>query len=106
MKMGKDRGGNPHPGNHIHVWAREAGFDRAQITCSTGSWCFSSPTERQYWGGSFVARAESSGWSTKALEGGYATQDDLKEMVDGWRAFVEDDDAWYGLLHGEIICRK
>lgn len=106
VRMGHDRGSNPHPGDHIHVWARKAGFERDQITCSTGSWCFSGPTERAYWGGSFAARTESSGFAKNAVEGGYATSEELKEIAGAWRAFVEDDDAWYGLLHGEIVCRK
>ena len=49
--MGKTKGGNPHPGRYIHVWAEEAGLDRANIKKSAGSWCFSSPEERQIDGG-------------------------------------------------------
>jgi hypothetical protein len=41
-----------------------------------------------------------------AVEGGYATVEGLKEMADAWRAFVEDENAWYGIMHGEIVCRK
>ena len=106
MRMGREGGSNPHPGNRIHVWAHQAGFDRSQITCSTGSWCFSSPDERAYWGGSFAARTESSGFATKAVNGGYATREDLKEMADAWRAFIDDEEGWYAILHGQIICRK
>jgi uncharacterized protein YneR len=58
------------------------------------------------WGGSFAARTESSGFAKLAVEGGYATAEGLKEMADAWRAFVDDDDAWYGIMHGEIVCRK
>ena len=106
MRVGRDSGSNPHPGNRIHIWAYEAGFSRSQITCSTGSWCFSSPEERAYWGGSFAARTESSGFATKAILGGHATREDLKEMADAWRAFVHDEEGWYAILHGQIICRK
>ncbi|KAK3703247.1 hypothetical protein LTR37_014587 [Vermiconidia calcicola] len=105
-RMSRDRGGNPHPGSHIHMWAQQAGFERSQITCTTGSWCFSSPDERAYWGGSNAARAESSGLAKTAVGKGYATADDLTKMVNAWHDFVRDDNAWYAILHGEIICRK
>lgn len=51
-------------------------------------------------------RAVSSGFVTTAIQGGSSSQEDLDDIVKGWRAFVEDDDAWFGLLHEEIICQK
>ncbi|KAF7166058.1 hypothetical protein CNMCM5623_009973 [Aspergillus felis] len=106
QRMGKAKGGNPHPGRYIHVWAEEAGFDRARIRKSTGSWCFSSPEERQYWGGSMGERVRSSGLAKTAVQEGYATKEELEEMSKGWSEFVEDEQAWFGLLHGEILCWK
>lgn len=41
-----------------------------------------------------------------AVEGGYATKEELKEMADAWKAFVDDEEGWYAILHGEILCRK
>jgi ubiquinone/menaquinone biosynthesis C-methylase UbiE len=104
-RIGRARGGNPHPGNQIHSWARKAGFERAQISCSTGSWCFSSAEERAYWGGTMADRALSSGFARVAVDGGYATPEELAGIAQAWREFVDDEDGWFGLLHGEIICR-
>ncbi|WVN89630.1 uncharacterized protein L203_104859 [Cryptococcus depauperatus CBS 7841] len=106
QRMGKAKGGNPHPGRHIHVWAEEAGFGRANIRKSTGSWCFSKPEERQYWGGSMAERVRSSGLAKTAVKEGYATEEELENLSKGWREFVEDEQAWFGLLHGEILCWK
>lgn len=105
-KMGKAKGGDPHPGRFIHVWAVEAGFARADITTSAGSWCFSSDEEREYWGGSMEGRIRGSGFRDMALGEGFATSEDLEEIARGWRAFREDPNAWFGLLHGEMLCRK
>lgn len=105
-RMGTDKGGNPHPEARIHVWAEKAGFARESITKSAGAWCFSSDEEREYWGGSMRERAESSGWAEMALEKGYATREELDGVARGWDAFRKDPDAWFGMLHGEIICRK
>ncbi|RHZ48185.1 hypothetical protein CDV55_100253 [Aspergillus turcosus] len=105
-RMAKARGGNPHPGRYIHVWAEEAGFEKARIKKSAGAWCFSSPEEREYWGGSMEARMRSSGFAKMAVEEGYATKEELERIADGWREFVRNDEAWFGLLHGEILCWK
>lgn len=105
-RMRRAKGGNPHPGRFIHIWAKEAGFPGESIKKSAGSWCFSSPDERKYWGGSMEKRARSSGFAATAIEEGFATQEDLEKIAMGWRAFVEDEDAWFGLLHGEILCWK
>ena len=105
-RMQGAKGGNAHPGRMIHVWACEAGFERERVVRSTGSWCFSSPEERRYWGGSMGERARSSGFAKGAVEEGFANVEDLERIADGWRAFVEDEDGWFGLLHGQSLCWK
>ncbi|KAF9579428.1 hypothetical protein BGW38_004309 [Lunasporangiospora selenospora] len=77
-----------------------------EITCSSGAWCFASPEERAYWGGLFEERTLSSVFATNALELELATQEELNEMVKAWRTWTEDDNGWFSVLHGEIICRK
>lgn len=103
-RMGADKGGNPHPGSRIHVWAEEAGFAREEIVKSAGTWCFSSDEEREYWGGSMEERARSSGFAKMALEEGYSTREELGLIAEAWTRFRDDGHAWFGLLHGEIIC--
>lgn len=105
-KMVKGKGSNPSPGRYIHVWAHEAGFDRAKIQKSAGTWLFSSRAEREYWGGSMAARAVSSGFTKTAIEEGWTTREELDKMARGWREYVEDEDAWFAVLHGEIVCWK
>ncbi|GES59899.1 ubiE/COQ5 methyltransferase [Aspergillus terreus] len=105
-RVARAKGGNPHPGRYIHVWAEEAGFDRARIRKSAGSWCFSSPQEREYWGGSMAGRFRSSGFTKMVTEEGLASADELETIVEGWREFVEEETGWFGLLHGEILCFK
>ncbi|EEP80227.1 conserved hypothetical protein [Uncinocarpus reesii 1704] len=106
QRMGKEKGGNLEPGRYVHVWAQEAGFERDSITCSAGSWCFASREEREYIGGTFAERMLSSGFATAAVEGGFATEEELAKISASWRAFVNDDNGWLGILHGELICRK
>ncbi|KAF9886367.1 hypothetical protein FE257_011512 [Aspergillus nanangensis] len=105
-RMGKAKGGNPHPGRYIHVWAEQAGFARGSIRKSAGAWCFSSPEEREYWGGSMEGRFRSSGFAKMAVEEGYASVEELEVIARGWREWVEEEMGWFGLLHGEILCWK
>ncbi|KAJ6442625.1 ubiE/COQ5 methyltransferase [Purpureocillium lavendulum] len=105
-EMASAKGGNPHPGSRIHVWAEQAGFPRDRVARGAGSWCFSSDEEREYWGGSMGQRARSSGFATMAVDEGFSTAEELEEVRQGWDEFREDRDAWFGLLHGEILCRK
>lgn len=30
----------------------------------------------------------------------------LDEIVQGWEEFRNNKDAWFGLLHGDILCHK
>ena len=105
-KLSAVKGCTACPGRFIHVWAREAGFEPRQIRTSAGAWCFSSPEERADWGGSMEERAKDSGLARMAVEAGLATKEDLEAMARGWRTFVEDDNGWFSVLHGEIICTK
>lgn len=50
-KIARAKGGNPHPGSWMHVWAEGAGFQRKGIVKSASAWCFSTDEEREYWGG-------------------------------------------------------
>lgn len=106
VRMAAEKGGNPHPGGKIHVWARNSGFEMASIQRSAGSWCFSSPEERRYWGGSMEERITDSGLAKKAIYEGFATGEELDEMARAWGQWTEDEEGWFGVLHGEVICGK
>jgi hypothetical protein len=41
----------------------------------------------------------------RAVELGLARQDDLEEIAAGWRRWASHEDAWFAVLHGEVICR-
>ncbi|KAL2850649.1 UbiE/COQ5 methyltransferase [Aspergillus pseudoustus] len=100
-------GGNPHPGSKLHVWAKEAGFELEdhRVKRSAGAWCFSTPAEREYWGGGMARRMEDSGFVEKALAEG-VPREELGQIVAGWREWVDDKEGWFGVLHGEILCWK
>lgn len=105
-RIAKSRGGNPNPGRLIHAWAAQAGFERARIQKSAGTWCFSTPEERRYWGGTMGSRMTKGGLATNAVEGGFATMEELETIAKGWQDWVDDEDGWFTVMHGEILCWK
>ncbi|KAJ5433848.1 hypothetical protein N7491_004443 [Penicillium cf. griseofulvum] len=97
-KVAGERGTNPHPGERIHVWARKAGFGSEDVKCNEGG--------EGVLGGNFAERSVGSPLSKVAVEKGYATEEFFQRMREVWLEWVEDEDAWFGILHGEILCTK
>ncbi|KAJ5281040.1 methyltransferase-UbiE family protein [Penicillium angulare] len=105
-QMRQAKGNFMKAGTQLHVWAKGAGFPLEKIKKSTGSWCFSSPTEREYWGGAMEGRIRSSGLAATAVREGLASEKELQHMAAAWRAWVENEDGWLGFLNGQILCWK
>ncbi|MFI5839729.1 class I SAM-dependent methyltransferase [Catenuloplanes sp. NPDC051500] len=96
-------GGEPDAGRRLHHWARLAGF--TDITPGASVWCYASEEDRRWWGGMWADRVIESDMARQALAAGFATPEDLRRLSAGWRSWSESPDAWFTLLHGEIICR-
>jgi len=103
-RIHRAKGNNPDPGSWIHVWAREAGFQREEIECSAGTWCFSTPEERAWWSGSFADRVIKSDFARFAVQGGHCKKEDLEHISKAWRDWGADEDGWFLIAHGQIIC--
>ena len=103
-RIARADGREPEAGRRLHAWAREAGFDPARVDVSAAAWCFRTQEEREYWGGSMASRGEDSSMTGSAIARGFATKEDLQRMVQGWKDWIADDDGWFGLLHGQIVC--
>src|SRR5215469_7183798 len=84
-KVARGNGGEPQAGRRLHVWAREAGL--TNVTISSSTWTFATPDERAWWGGLWADRTVKSSYAAIAVDGGYATQAELDQIADGWRAW-------------------
>ncbi|WP_295014409.1 class I SAM-dependent methyltransferase [uncultured Microbacterium sp.] len=96
-------GGAPDAGRRLLGWARAAGLKDVVATSST--WCWASPEDRAWWGGMWADRILGSAITRQLLDTGAATGDDLERISAGWRAWAGEDDGWFSILHGEILCR-
>jgi SAM-dependent methyltransferase len=103
MAVARGNGGEPNGGRHLHVWAREAGF--TDITCSSSNWTYATEADRSWWGSLWADRTVKSSYADAAIAGGHATAADLERIAGGWRAWAADQDGWFLVPNGEILCR-
>lgn len=99
----RGNGGEPDAGRHLLGWAHAAGF--TDVTASASAWCFATPEDRAWWSSTWAARTTTTRLADGALAAGLATRDDLAAMAEAWRAWAAQPDAWFAVLHGELLCR-
>jgi len=92
----------PDAGRRLKSWATEAGLP--VVASTAGVWTFSSADEVAWWSGLWSERVTSSSLAEQAQQRGIATAQDLDRIAAGWRAWGESADAWFVVLHGELIC--
>ena len=105
IRVARSNGGEPSAGRRLVAWARLAGYDRAGITSTASAWCYSTPEERAWWGGSWAERVVSSSLAKSAVEGGFATKEELVRISEAWQQWTAEEDGWFAVLHGEILCQ-
>ncbi|MEU6658167.1 methyltransferase domain-containing protein [Streptomyces sp. NPDC046821] len=105
-RVARANGGEPDAGRRLKSWALEAGFDTAHINSSSSTWCYSTPEEIEWWSDLWADRTLASAYAERAQESGQATPGELTAVSEAWRAWGQQPDAWFSVLHGEILCRK
>jgi SAM-dependent methyltransferase len=104
LTIATSNGGNPDAARRLLGWAQQAGF--GDITATSSTWCFATPDDRAWWGGMWADRIRDSAIATQAIDGGYATRDQLDRISAAWHAWADAPDGWFSILHGELICAK
>lgn len=95
-------GGEPDAGRRLMAWAHAAGF--TNVTASASSWCFATPDDRSWWGGMWADRVLNSDLARQLVRDGLTDQAGLQALADAWQVWAHDDDGWFSVLHGEILC--
>ncbi|MFF3846325.1 methyltransferase domain-containing protein [Streptomyces sp. NPDC002328] len=103
-RVARANGGEPDAGRRLKSWALAAGF--TDVTATSATWTFSTPEERAWWSGLWADRTVASAYAGRAVGGGHATEDELRAVAEAWREWGRSEDGWFGVLHGEILCRK
>ncbi|MFI8192773.1 class I SAM-dependent methyltransferase [Streptomyces sp. NPDC085946] len=103
-RVARANGGEPDAGRRLKAWALAAGF--TDVTATSSTWTFSTPDERAWWSGLWADRTVASQYARQAVEGGHADEERLRAVAAAWREWGGRQDAWFGVLHGEVLCRK
>ncbi len=96
-------GGEPDAGRMLLSWAHAAGF--SDVEAGAGTWCFAEAEDRAWWGGMWADRILGSALTDQLLRDGLADRSTLEGISEAFRAWAADDDGWFVVLHGEILCR-
>ncbi|GAA2806719.1 methyltransferase domain-containing protein [Kitasatospora paracochleata] len=102
-RIARANGGEPDAGRRLLAWARAAGLTDAVAT--TATWTFATPEQCAWWAGMWADRTLGSATAATALAHGFATAADLARIADAWRAWATAPDAWFAVLHGELLAR-
>jgi SAM-dependent methyltransferase len=91
-------------GRHLLGWAHAAGFADAVATSST--WTFADPESRAWWGNLWADRVVSSSFAEQAVAYGVAHRHELEDIAGAFRAWAEQPDGVFVVLHGEILAHR
>jgi SAM-dependent methyltransferase len=93
----------PDAGRRLLSWAHAAGL--TDVAAGSSTWCYSTPTDRAWWGGLWADRVVDSALARQAVSYGIATETELRDLAEGWRRWAAEEDGWFSVLHGEILAR-
>ena len=102
MATARANGGEPDAGSRLLAWARQAGFTDVRASAST--WCYATPADRAWQSETWAQRSLTS-FGPRAVELGLASSTDLETMARAWRQWGGSEDAWFVVVHGEVIAR-
>lgn len=102
MATARANGGEPDAGSRLLSWAREAGF--TDVTASASTWCYATPADRAWQSQTWAQRCLTS-FGPRAVELGLADEADLEAMAQAWRQWGASEDAWFVVVHGEVLAR-
>ena len=102
MATARANGGEPDAGSRLLSWARAAGF--TDVTASASTWCYATPADRAWQSQTWAQRCLTS-FGPRAVELGLADGADLEMMAQAWRQWGASEDAWFVVVHGEVLAR-
>lgn len=100
-EVARAAGGEPDAGRRLRHWAQRAGFSR--VGCTASTWCFAAADDVAWWSQTWADRVVSSSFAAQAVEAGLATETELAQVAAGWRWWGEQPDAWFVVVHGELL---
>jgi SAM-dependent methyltransferase len=102
-EVARKNGAEPDAGPLLKGWALAAGFDN--VCASSSTWTYADAETSAWWGALWADRCELSSFAEQALAYGLSSRDELTRIAASWRAWAQQPDAFFSVLHGEILAR-
>jgi ubiquinone/menaquinone biosynthesis C-methylase UbiE len=103
LRATRANGGTPDAGRRLLAWAHEAGF--AEVTPTSSTWLHATPESRAAWAATWSGRITTAPLADQLEREGWADAAEREEIAGAFRAWAQDPDGWFVLLHGEILAR-
>jgi SAM-dependent methyltransferase len=103
-QVARTNGGEPDAGRRLLSWAHAAGF--ADVEASANAWCFATSVDVGWWSETWAERLSRSDFGQQAVEHGLTDSAELAQLAAGWMQWGRLPDAWFSVLHAEILCRR
>jgi SAM-dependent methyltransferase len=97
-------GADADAGRHLLGWAQAAGLSDIQASSST--WTFADASARSWWSDLWAERVIQSALAEQAISYRLSTREELEAISSAWRRWAEHDDAFFVVLHAELIARR
>lgn len=104
QQVARHNGGEPDAGRRLVGWARSAGL--ATVSASASAWCFADRDDLDWWSGTWADRLLTSSFGEQAVRLGLTDPAELTVLAEAWRSWATAPDAWFAILHGEVIGRR
>lgn len=101
--LARKNGAEPDAGRFLKGWARSAGLQH--IVASSSTWTFADPASSSWWGSLWADRCRLSSFGEQAVRYGLSTPAELEELAAGFLAWGQHPDAFFVVLHGEVLAR-
>jgi SAM-dependent methyltransferase len=101
--LARTNGGEPDAGRRLRSWGRAAGLTEVASTAS--AWCFADRADLAWWTGTWAERLTASAFAEQAVARGLSDPAELARLAQGWLSWGERPDAWFSVLHGELLAR-
>ena len=104
QQVARHNGGEPDAGRRLLGWVRAAGLTTVSVTAS--AWCFADRDDLDWWSGTWADRLLSSSFGEQAVRLGLTDAAELEVLAAAWRGWASAPDAWFAILHGEVVARR
>jgi ubiquinone/menaquinone biosynthesis C-methylase UbiE len=99
--VARANGAEPDAARHLRAWARAAGLDDVRL--STSTWLYADAASCRWWGESQAERFSGEVFVEQARVHG--VDDGGRRIAEAWRAWGEHPEAWFVVVHGELLAR-